>query len=88
MPYPRKEGIQNTCAHIEVEGDADDWQQPQHTVEQADATVQPLLWWLFLHKRLQKEVENVDGEHGDAVQNERLERVSADLCIAARTTAS
>ena len=87
---PRKKGgdIQNTYTHVKVERDADDGQQPQDAVKPADATVQPLLRWLLLLQGLQKEVEDVDREHGDAIQHERLERIRADLCIAARITVS
>ena len=80
--------IQNTYTHVKVERDADDGQQPQDAVKPADATVQPLLRWLLLLQGLQKEVEDVDREHGDAIQHERLERIRADLCIAARITVS
>ena len=92
------EKTKRNTTHIEIQGHAEDRQQPQNTIEPTDTPMEPILRPCCQHKcalpipflfparqRMQEKVKDIDRQKGDAVEQERLERIRADLGIAAYT---
>ena len=92
------EKTKRNTTHIEIQGHAEDRQQPQNTIEPTDTPMEPILRpccqrkcalpipFLFpARQRMQEKVKDIDRQKGDAVEQERLERIRADLGIAAYT---
>jgi len=82
-----------TTTHVETEGDADDGQHPQNAIEPPDAPTdsEPVLLPVRVpplpsaRQRAHEDIKSIDREKRDAIEQERLERIGADLGITTHT---
>jgi len=88
----KRGGRTERVTHVEIERDANDGQKPQDAIEPPDALMNPIsrayhlptAVSLALGQGMQEEIKDIDREEGDAIEQEGLERVGADLGIAGK----
>lgn len=83
---PRQSGLSREeraerGADIEIEGDSDDREQPQYSVEQAHVPVEPAR--VVVDEWLEYQVKGVDRGQGKQIEKQRLEQVGPNFAVAA-----